>query len=537
MTNHRELLPPGGSRKVRTAEQITAAAAATFDYPATQVGVVGNITVYYDSSLGAQGLALAQQLVNAVSGPYNDMQSFFGISGGSVSVVVAPLSGNNDGSGGAYHYGCDFTSGGVLYLDATFANTSVNPLDLEVGLYVAELSESFMGPQGGGWGCGFSNGEGLSRFCAEQETPAGTLSGFATGPAWAQAGFPDWVTKTEQTDRDSVSTGCAIIYLYWMCSLGFTIPKIIQAGGSTLSANYQTLTGKSSAYQDLSAAVKGLSIQSDNPFPLPPQVNGWLYALYADLLGRAPDSGGLAFWAWKLIAGAPFTEIANGFLNSQEYSAIVVNNLYQQLLSRGSDPTGLASWTKALEQATPLQQIILGFCNSTEYLTNNPPPAQFVESLYNRLLGRPSDPAGKQDWINALNAGKGTEFVINGFLTSQEYCTDRVTELYETLLGRQPDPTGLAGWVHSMTSGTPFQQIKNGFLASSEYLARARTRFPVSAAVATSNGAVIPGSTPATSKAENQLKALGVELGMGRAIELLQREHARVRAAMGGSNP
>lgn len=262
----KELLPPCGQRRDRTPEQIAAAATSGLDYPATQVGVVGNITVSYDSSLGAEGLALAQQLLSSVSGPYNDMQTFFGITGGAVQVVIAPLSGNNDGSGGAYHYGCDFTTGGVLYLDATFASTTVNPLDLEVGLYVAELSESFMGPQGGGWVCGSSNGEGLSRFCAEQETPAGTLDAFITGPSWAQAGFPDWVTNTESTDQDAVSTGCAIVYIYWMVSLGFGIPQIVQAAGATLSANYQKLTGKTSAYQDLLAAVQNLSVTADDPF-------------------------------------------------------------------------------------------------------------------------------------------------------------------------------------------------------------------------------------------------------------------------------
>jgi hypothetical protein len=264
MNNRMELLPTGGARRERTADEI--AAATTFDYPATQVGVSGNVTVYYDPSLGPPGLALAQQLLNAVAGPYIDMQSFFGVMGGAADVVIAPLSGNNDGSGGAYHYGCDFTSGGVLYLDATFANTTVNPLDLEVGLYVAELSESFMGLQGGGWGCGSSNGEGLSRFCAEVETPAGTLSAFATGPAWAQAGFPDWVSQTETTDQDAVSTGCAIVYIYWLRSLGYSIPNIVQAAGATLSANYTTLTGKTSAYQDLRAAVSALTVNSDDPF-------------------------------------------------------------------------------------------------------------------------------------------------------------------------------------------------------------------------------------------------------------------------------
>ena len=276
MTTKREFLPQGGTRRERTAEQIAAAEPFGLDYPATQVGVSGNITVSYDPALGAQGLALAEQMVAVVLAPYNDMEMLFGIAGGAVTVVIAPLSGNNDGSGGAYHYGCDF---GVMYLDATFANNTINPLQLEISLYVAELSEMFMGPQNLGWGCGFSNGEGLSRFCAQQETPAGTDASFFsgpnlvisyTGPSWADAGFPDWVTQTEQTDRDFVSTGCAIVYIYWMRSMGYTIPQIVQAGGATLQQNYQNLTGKTTAYPDLydalNPAVQPVLVTTDNPF-------------------------------------------------------------------------------------------------------------------------------------------------------------------------------------------------------------------------------------------------------------------------------
>lgn len=262
----RKLLPPGGKRKKRTSQEIQLADGTGFDYPVTQVGVVGNITVYYDPSLGGAGLALARGMLKSVSGPYKQMEAFFGIAGGSVNVVISPLSGKNDGSGGAYHYGCNFTTGGVLYLDATFSNSTVNPLNLEIGLYVAELSESFMGPQNLGWNCGYSNGEALSRFCAEQETPPETLAAFATGPAWDQAGRPDWIDTTEHTDQDPVSTGCGIVYIYWMRSLGFPIPKIVQAGGTTFSANYLTLTGKSTAYKDFLAALSGRAITSDNPF-------------------------------------------------------------------------------------------------------------------------------------------------------------------------------------------------------------------------------------------------------------------------------
>jgi hypothetical protein len=265
MSTTREFLPKDSRRRERTPEQV-AAAAPGFDYPATQVGTNGNITVYYDSALGTQGLAQAKQLLQSAPGPYSDMAAFFGIAGSSVNLVVAPLSGNNDGSGGAYHYGCDFTNGGTLYLDATFASTKVDPLDLLIGLYVAELSESFMGAAGKGWGCGSSNGEGLSRFCAELDTTPGTLDAFATGASWAQAGYPDWVSKTEATDQDSVSTGCAIVYLYWLGTLNYKVPQIVQAGGATLSANYKALTGKTTAYQDLVAAAKAKGVTSDNPF-------------------------------------------------------------------------------------------------------------------------------------------------------------------------------------------------------------------------------------------------------------------------------
>lgn len=263
----REFLPPGTERAEKPAEQVKAGGAPAFDYPATQVGVVGNVTLYYDSSLGAPGLSLARQMLNFLIAQYCDMEAFFGINGSAVSVVISPLSGKNDGSGGAYHYGCDFSSGGTIYVDATFANTTASPVVLEVALYIAELSETFMGAQGKGWGCGYSNGEALSRFCSEVTPPGVIPSWGITAPSWVQANYPNWVDTTEQTDRDYVSIGCGMVYLYWMRSKGYTFPEIVQAGGATLAANYKTLTGKTTAYNDLVAAAKAVTITGDNPFP------------------------------------------------------------------------------------------------------------------------------------------------------------------------------------------------------------------------------------------------------------------------------
>jgi hypothetical protein len=270
VTPARAFLPSGAVRPQRSAGLIAATEGLTFDYPVTQVGVVGNITVYYATSLGASGQTQAEQMLGEVIGPYCDMEGFFATNGGPLNVIVAPLSALNDGSGGAYHHGCDFNSGGSLYLDATFANKTENPLELEVCLYVAELSECFMGAQDKGWGCGSSNGEALSRYMAERETAPGTLPQWGiTGPSWVSAGYPDWIDTTEGTDRDYKSIGCGILYIYWMRSLGYSAIQITQGAGATLADNYKTLTGKTTAYADLKAAVAGKTVTSDNPFDSP----------------------------------------------------------------------------------------------------------------------------------------------------------------------------------------------------------------------------------------------------------------------------
>ncbi len=255
-----------------TATRTHAAAAhhaGGFDFPTTRIGTTpdGMVTVYYDPSLGAPGTALAQQVLASGSKVYADCQRFFATPGKPVNVVLAALNGRTDGSAGAYHYGCNFDSGGTLYCDVAFGN-----LSRTIGLIAAELTESFMGAQGKGWDCGGSNGEALSRVLAEALSggPSGALADYATGPAWDQAGRPDWVDASEPTDQDAVSTGCGVVYMYWMVSKGYTLDQLTQAGcpDGTLASNYSALTNSATAWSAFSAAVATLreGISSDNPF-------------------------------------------------------------------------------------------------------------------------------------------------------------------------------------------------------------------------------------------------------------------------------
>jgi hypothetical protein len=55
--------------------------------------------------------------------------------------------------------------------------------------------------------------------------PDGALAEYATGPQWDGAGRPNWIDATAPTDQDAVSTGCGVVYLYWMLGRGFTPNK------------------------------------------------------------------------------------------------------------------------------------------------------------------------------------------------------------------------------------------------------------------------------------------------------------------------
>jgi hypothetical protein len=231
----------------------------------------GNVTVSYGRKLGDAGKALAEQFLAAAQAEYEWCQSVFAATPGApVQVIIRKLSGQTNGDGGAYHYGCDFTSGGVLYLDTT--QTAAEPLSMEIGLFQAELSECYMGAQAKGWNCGGSNGEGLSRFLAELRSggASGALAAFTTAPSWIKAEMPDWCSKTEATDQNPVSTGCAVLYCWWMTHEGKTPAEIAGAGGATLQDNFAALGGGGSCYDALKAAVAAPPgpVTSDNPWQI-----------------------------------------------------------------------------------------------------------------------------------------------------------------------------------------------------------------------------------------------------------------------------
>jgi hypothetical protein len=106
--------------------------------------------------------------------------------------------------------------------------------------------------------------------------------------------------------------------------------------------------------------------------------------LYMATLAREPDTLGLSYWEQMLTnmtpAGQPtwsqLSNIVSGFINSTEFQAKYGNTdnthfvtlLYNNVLNRAPDSAGLAYWIGNLTSGTETrQQVVLGFSESAEF--------------------------------------------------------------------------------------------------------------------------------------------------------------------------
>lgn len=118
---------------------------------------------------------------------------------------------------------------------------------------------------------------------------------------------------------------------------------------------------------------------------------GRLYAI----LDRAPDIEGLKFWLSHGAAGETGAQIADGFVQSAEFSqrlpdgsnAAFVENLYHNVLDRGSDAGGLAYWVQSLDGGTSREQVAFNIANSPESAALTQGDAGFIHLI------------GHADWV------------------------------------------------------------------------------------------------------------------------------------------
>ncbi|MCO8164195.1 DUF4214 domain-containing protein [Pseudomonas sp. 21LCFQ010] len=108
------------------------------------------------------------------------------------------------------------------------------------------------------------------------------------------------------------------------------------------------------------------------------ETTGSVYRLYQAAFDRKPDTGGLKYWVSKVDQGTSMAEVALGFVQSNEFRQLnpsgdtpsMLNNYYKNVLHRAPDATGLAYWTNAAANGQSSHQILMAFAESNENMAN-----------------------------------------------------------------------------------------------------------------------------------------------------------------------
>lgn len=209
-----------------------------------------------------------------------------------------------------------------------------------------------------------------------------------------------------------------------------------------------------------------------------PANNSFVKAVYQDVLNRQPSDGERINWGKALSSGMPRSQVAGGFVNSDEFRILKIDFAYQDVLGRAADSGGRLSWLNGMRSGalTP-DDVYRIFLQTPEYYASagNTDDA-FVAAMYQKIIKRPAVQSEIDYWVGKLHQ-YGQATVVNLIWFSTETARARVAQMYQDYLGRSPDDGGLAQWGDfALKYGDSW--VRSAILGSDEYLARAQVRYP-----------------------------------------------------------
>ena len=161
-------------------------------------------------------------------------------------------------------------------------------------------------------------------------------------------------------------------------------------------------------------------------------------------------------------------------------TAKFVTRFYDGVFEREPDEEGLSYWVNGLENhEKTAAEIAHFFFVSSEMENLKLSNSAYIERLYTVLMGRPSDPSGKEHWLDLLEKGVSREGMLRQFLYSQEFSnickeadlalgsipaakeprdvnpqlTSFMYRMYEVVFNRSIDIGGLNFWADQYLSG------------------------------------------------------------------------------------
>jgi hypothetical protein len=201
----------------------------------------------------------------------------------------------------------------------------------------------------------------------------------------------------------------------------------------------------------------------------------YIQTLYNHFLGRTGSVTELNGWVSQLPSLGR-TGVLNDIFRSAEGLGRVVDAFFLQYLQRSADSVGRASFVSFLQQGHTEEELAVQLVSSQEYFdrergTFGGTDSSFVQSLFNKILGRnasAADVAGVVSMLPALGSRAG---LARALLASNEYRAQVVRSYYTDLLHRPnlPAASEVNGWVNS---GQDLLTIEFTFATTPEFYAQ-----------------------------------------------------------------
>jgi len=262
------------------------------------------------------------------------------------------------------------------------------------------------------------------------------------------------------------------------------------------------------AFAELNGAARELAfLDADKP------MLSSLSLLYHAAFGRAPDLGGLSFWA---LGGATVETAAAEFLKSAEWQAAgggalsdaaFIETLYQNVFGRAPDSGGQAFWTAQLAGSTGAPamsraEVLVAVSQSDEHklawntadgfligaasldletdwivdggtdtavYAGNTADYKFIIDADGRLKVE-SKASGDLDQLVGIDLGEFSDGTLDlGFLQGELATLKQLGLLYQTVLDRAGDLGGFQWWLARDIDGA---RLVQDFIATDEFKAR-----------------------------------------------------------------
>ncbi len=192
-------------------------------------------------------------------------------------------------------------------------------------------------------------------------------------------------------------------------------------------------------------------------------------SLYKNILGREGSSSETAYWVNRIDSGVEsVTDVVAAFTASTEAADQVapIINLYFTAFGRVPDTAGLQYWVGAQQSGMSLGNIAQAFIQSNEFAQRpSTDDAGFLASVYQNALGRTPDAAGLAYWGEQLANGVSRDQVLSSISRSLEGATTigvktQIVLTYHGLLGRSPSASEVDAIVQNQGSKSVTDLVK-----------------------------------------------------------------------------